>query len=78
MFGFALEDVAKFGLAAAVVFLSFVQVAWLSMFSLDMFFDTSRSTAAERGRTIFRYIAFMVTVQIGITVIYLLIVYSDV
>jgi len=78
MLGYALDDITKLGLAMAVIFLSFVQVGWLSMFSLDMFFDTSRSTAAERARTIVRYVAFMAVVQLGIVIIYLLIVFSDV
>jgi len=73
-----LDSILKFGLAMAVIFLSFVQVGWLSMFALDMFFDTSRTTAAERARTIFRYITFMVIVQIGIVVIYLMIVFTNV
>jgi len=78
MEGWPLDSVLKFGLGMAVIFLSFVQVGWLSMFGLDMFFDTSRTTAHERARTIFRYITFMVIVQAGIVVIYLLIVFTDV
>ena len=78
MASWPLDSIIKFGLAMAVIFLSFVQVGWLSMFGLDMFFDTSRTTAHERARSIFRYISFMVIVQIGIVVIYLMIVFTDV
>lgn len=66
----------KFFLAITVITLAFIQTAWLSMFALDLFFDTSRSTAAERARTIFHYMAFLITVQVGIVVLFILILYS--
>jgi hypothetical protein len=67
----------KFLLAVAVVVLCFIQAGWLSMFCLELFFDTSRSTAAERARTIFRYVVFLGLVQVGIIVIFMLILFSD-
>lgn len=67
----------KFLLAVAIVALSIIQAGWMAMFALELFFDTSRSTAAERARIIFRYMAFLITVQIGIVVIFLLILYSN-
>lgn len=65
-----------FMLALVLVALCLVQAAWLSFFALDLFFDTSRTTAAERARTILRYVAFLLTVQIGIVVIGILILYA--
>ncbi len=67
----------KFLLAVAIVVLSIIQAGWMAMFALELFFDTSRSTAAERARIIFRYMAFLVTVQIGIVIIVILILYSN-
>jgi hypothetical protein len=45
------------------------------MFCLELFFETDRGTAAERFRTIARYVVFLTTVQIGIVLIFLLILY---
>jgi hypothetical protein len=65
----------KFLLAVAVVVLCMIQAAWLGMFCLELFFETDRGTAAERFRTIARYVVFLTTVQIGIVLIFLLILY---
>ena len=67
---------SKFLLAVAVVALSFIQAGWMAMFALELFFDTSRTTAAERARVIARYLVFLITVQVGIVIIFLLILYS--
>lgn len=35
-----------------------VHAAWMALFALEVFFETSRETAAERARTIMKYIFF--------------------
>lgn len=35
-----------------------IHAAWMALFALEVFFDTSRQTAAERARTITKYILF--------------------
>lgn len=49
-----------------IVVLFMMQCAWLTMFVLDFFFDTSRSTAAERARTIAKFAAVGILLQISI------------
>ena len=35
-----------------------IHAAWMALFALEVFFETSRETAAERARTIAKYIFF--------------------
>jgi hypothetical protein len=65
-----------FLLSVLLVVLCFIQAAWLGMFALELFFDTTRSTAAERARTIFRYVAFLLAVQTGIVIIAILVIHN--
>lgn len=68
---------SKFILALALIALCMVQAAWLGRFSLELLFDTSRSTAMERWRAIRHYLLFLILVQVGITIIAILLVYNN-
>lgn len=67
----------KFVLALALIALCLIQAAWLGRFSLELLFDTSRATAMERWRAIRQYLIFLLIVQVGITVIAVLLVYNN-
>lgn len=45
-------------LDAMILGLFFVHCAWMGMFALEVLFDTSLSTAAERWRSLSRYVVF--------------------
>lgn len=50
-------------LTLLLIVLFMLQSAWLGMFALDLFFDTSLTTANERAHTIVRYLAFIFAIQ---------------
>jgi hypothetical protein len=68
---------SKFVLMIALIALCMVQAAWLGRFALELLFDTSRTTAMERWRSIRHYLFFLLIVQVGITIIAILLVFNE-
>lgn len=43
-----------------------VHAVWMGLFSMEVLFDTSRSTAAERARTLAKYVFFGLALEIAL------------
>ncbi len=63
-------------LAVLAIVLFFIQSGWLAMFVLDLFFDTSLTTATERARTIIKFVVFGVTIQAAIVILMLVVLFN--
>ncbi len=50
-------------LTVLLIILFMLQFAWMGMFALDVFFDTSLTTANERARAIVRSLAYLFAIQ---------------
>ncbi len=50
-------------LTVLLIILFMLQFAWMGMFALDVFFDTSLTTVLERARAIVRYLAYLFAIQ---------------
>ncbi len=58
-----------FLLEAAIVFLVILHVGWLALFALEILFDTTRCTAAERWRNIRNYFFFGIGLECIIVIL---------
>ena len=49
-----------------IFILLMVHGAWMALFALEAFFETSRETAAERASTLAKYIFFGFGLEVGL------------
>lgn len=43
-----------------------IHAVWMGLFAMEVLFDTSRSTAAERGRTLAKYVFFGLGLEVAL------------
>lgn len=43
-----------------------IHAVWMALFALEVFFETSLSTASERARTLAKYLGFGFVLEIGL------------
>lgn len=62
MSGFFATSMAGFLLDVTILMLLLIHCGWLALFCLEILFDTSQTTAAERFRILTRYVTFGLSV----------------
>ena len=43
-----------------------IHAVWMALFAMEVLFDTSRSTTAERGRTLAKYVVFGLVLEVAL------------
>ncbi len=64
-----------FALVVAICLLLIAHAVWMTVFVLDLFFETDRTTAAERARAIWKYIKYGVTLELSIGFLFVALIY---
>lgn len=50
----------------AMFLLLTIHAVWMGLFAMEVLFDTSRSTAAERGRLLAKYVVFGLVLEVAL------------
>lgn len=64
-----------FALVVGICLLLIAHAVWMTLFVLDLFFETDRTTAAERARAIWKYLKYGVVLELSIGSLFILLIY---